>query len=118
MDRVSCDRGRTADESVRSHLDCVCVVAIRLQVLLVRRCAHVHVIAHVVVVADDVVAAATTVTSQAVADHDPGGSVETILQVVTDHTEVGQAHPARLDCAGSGHSVAFAFFAHLGLYVL
>lgn len=53
-----------------------------------------------------------------VAHHDPGGAVEAVLEVVPDHSEVGQAHPARLDSAGPGHSVTLAFLPHLGRHVL
>lgn len=111
MNSIARNRRRTANDPV-GHLDPI-RVAVRHQVLLVRRRTHVHV-AHVVVVVDDVL----VVAAQTVAHHDPRGSVEAILQVVAHHTEVGQPHPARLYRARARHSVAFAFLAHLRLYVL
>ena len=116
MDRIRRQRClAAAQQSVRGHLESVSVPAGQ-EVLLTRRSTHVHV-AHVVVVVDDILPSAAT-ASQAVADLDPGGSVETILEIVSDHPEVGQTHPAGLDGARSGHSVALAFLAHLRLDVL
>lgn len=53
-----------------------------------------------------------------IADHYPRSSVEAIFEVVTDHAEVRQPHPAGLHCARAGHAVAFAFLAHLRSHVL
>lgn len=114
VNRVSGNRHRAAQNSI-GHLDRV-DVSIRHQILLAGRCTHVHII-HVIVVivvANHIV----TVTAHIIAHHNSCRAVETILQIVPHRTEVGQTHPARLDCARAGHSVAFAFLAHLSLYVL
>ena len=47
-----------------------------------------------------------------VAHHHPRGAVETVLQVVADHAERGQPHPAGLHGAGAGHAVALALLPH------
>lgn len=47
-----------------------------------------------------------------------GGSIEAGLQIVANHTEVGQSHPAGLHCTRSGHAMAFALLSHLRLDVL
>lgn len=53
-----------------------------------------------------------------IADHHPGGSVETILQVVADHAEIRQPHPAGFHRAGAGHAVTLAFLTHFRSHVL
>ena len=48
-----------------------------------------------------------------VAHHDAGSAVETVLKVVSYHSEVRQPHPTSFHCAGSRHPVAFTFLSHL-----
>lgn len=60
----------------------------------------------------------TAARTDAVAHHDAGGAIEAVLEIVADHPEVGQAHPARLHRAGAGHTMTFAFLAHLRLHML
>lgn len=43
----------------------------------------------------------TTTRTDTVTHHDTGGAIETILEIVADHPEVGQTHPARLHRAGA-----------------
>lgn len=58
------------------------------------------------------------VVSEAVADLHARRSVEAVFKRISDHSEVGQPHPAGLDRARPRHPVALAFFAHLRLNVL
>lgn len=58
------------------------------------------------------------VVSEAVADLHARRSVEAVFERISDHSEVGQPHPAGLDRARPRHPVALAFFAHLRLNVL
>lgn len=63
-------------------------------------------------------AAPRTPQAALVADHDSRGAVEAVLEVVTNHSEVGESHPARLDCAGARHPVTLALLSHLRRHVL
>lgn len=56
--------------------------------------------------------------SQAVAHLDAGGTVEAGLEIIANHPEVGQSHPAGLHCTRAGHAVALTLLTHLGLDVL
>lgn len=67
------------------------------------------------VAGDSVAVAARTVR---VADHHPRGTVETVLQVIADHSEIRQPHPASLHRARTRHTVALAFLPHLRGHVL
>lgn len=53
-----------------------------------------------------------------IADHHPGGPVEAVLQVVADHAEIRQPHPAGLHRARAGHAVALALLTHLRSHML
>jgi hypothetical protein len=58
------------------------------------------------------------VVPEVVVDLHADGGIETILESVTDDSEVRQSHPAGLDRARARHSVALAFLTHLRLHVL
>jgi hypothetical protein len=49
-----------------------------------------------------------------VADHHLGGAVEAVFELVADHPEGRQPHPARFHSAGATHAVALALATHLG----
>lgn len=53
-----------------------------------------------------------------VADEDPRGSVETVLQIVADDAEERQSHPAGPHRTRAAHSVTFALLSHLRRNVL
>ena len=53
-----------------------------------------------------------------VADEHSRSSVESVLQVVSDHAEERQTHPASPHRTRSAHSVAFTLLPHLGRNVL
>lgn len=65
-----------------------------------------------------VVGVVIVASTSSVADHDPGGSIETVHQGVSDDPERRKSHPTSLDRAGSRHAVAFAFLSHLSLNML
>lgn len=70
------------------------------------------------VAGDGVAVAAAAAHTIRVADHNPGGAVETVLQVVANHSEVRQPHPAGLHRARTRHAVALALLSHLRGHVL
>lgn len=53
-----------------------------------------------------------------ITDHHSGGPVEAILQIVADHAEVRQSHPAGFHRARTRHTVALALLTHLRGHVL
>lgn len=53
-----------------------------------------------------------------VAQLDARGAVEAVLEVVADHAEVGQPHPACPNRARTRHAVALALLLHLRHHVL
>jgi hypothetical protein len=62
----------------------------------------------------------STLASQTtrVADHHSGSAVKSVLEVVANHSETGQSHPASLHRAGPGHPMALALLTHLRGHVL
>lgn len=54
----------------------------------------------------------------AVAHHHARRTVEAVLQVVTDNSEIWQPHPTRLHRTRAGHAVALALLSHLRRDVL
>lgn len=94
------------------------IVRLQLEVVAMPAPEAVAVLVHGVarrVAGDGIVVYARAV---GIADHHPGGPVEAVLQVVADHAEVRQPHPAGLHRARAGHAVALALLAHLRSYVL
>lgn len=53
-----------------------------------------------------------------VGDQYSGSPVEPVFQAVTDSPERGKLHPAGLDCAAAGHSVALALASHAADHML
>lgn len=94
------------------------VVRLQLEVVAVPAAEAVAVLVHGVArrVARDGVVVDTRALR--VADHHPRGPVEAVLQVVADHAEVRQPHPAGLHRARAGHAVALALLTHLRGHVL
>lgn len=49
-----------------------------------------------------------------VAHHYSGSAIKAVFQIVSDHSEDGQSHPARFYSAWPGHAMALTFLTHLG----
>lgn len=53
-----------------------------------------------------------------IADHYPGGAVEAILQIIADHAETRQPHPASFHRTRARHTVTLALLTHFRRHVL
>lgn len=69
-------------------------------------------------VAVDVLNSILTASIRTVADHNSGCTIEAIFQIVTNQSEIRQAHPTRFHRTWSWHTVAFAFLTHFALNML
>lgn len=105
------------DEVLRPGRLVLRIVRLQLEVVAMPASQAVAMMVHGVArrVAGDGVVVAHAVR---IADHHSGGPVEAILQVVADHAEVRQSHPAGFHRARARHAVALALLTHLRGHVL